>query len=172
MGTLPLPPSLPKDCEPAIKNTLDLVKRTALGDRWDRLVSQWLRFERSYKFKGSSRLSTTARPPLIKEWIQRARVSTYSPSIDTAEFRTEFWAWWAVLQPEWRKITVDTTSRLALGGWEALDKPGPNGWPSIVAALFFWGRALHLANRSTSSWKLAVDDVIWVLENLCQLHSA
>ncbi|KDR79066.1 hypothetical protein GALMADRAFT_64225, partial [Galerina marginata CBS 339.88] len=141
-SVLPLPSSLPKDCQPAVKNTLDLVKRTPLGVRWDRLVDLWLRFEGSYEFEGSSRLSTTSRPSLIGEWVRRARVPTYSPSIDTGEFGAEFWA------------------------------PGTNGWPNIVAALFFWGRAHYLANQSTSSWKLAVKDVIWVLENLCQLRSA
>ncbi|KDR76046.1 hypothetical protein GALMADRAFT_139800 [Galerina marginata CBS 339.88] len=53
---LPLPPSLPKDCQ-------DLIKQTSLGVQWDRLVNLWLRFEGSYKFKGSSKLTATSRPP-------------------------------------------------------------------------------------------------------------
>ncbi|KDR66329.1 hypothetical protein GALMADRAFT_232569 [Galerina marginata CBS 339.88] len=170
--SLPTPLPLPKDCQLAITNTLDLVKRMSLGSRWDRLIDLWLRFESSHSFNGSSKLSTTARPSLIGEWVRRARSPTYCPPIDANEFDKEFWAWWAILQPDWRRITPRTAMRMTLGCWDALDKPGTNGWPSVVAALFFWGRAVRQGNLSTSSWKLAVDDATWVLDQLCGQRSA
>ena len=38
---------------------------------------------------------------------------------------------------------------------------------SVVAALFFWGFGLGSDRESTMAWVAAVDDVAWVLRQLC-----
>lgn len=166
-------PSLPPDCDQAIKNTLILVTSGDWGVKWKALTAAWLQFEGLNGYKGSSkRIASSGRPQVIHAWIKRARTSTYRPAIDTDKFEHEFWAWWVSIQPKWRKIKAGTTVRVISGGWDALNVPGANGWPSIVAALFFWGHQLRSTKAGLSSWNLAVDDVCWVLQQLVVNPSA
>ncbi|PPR02921.1 hypothetical protein CVT26_009776 [Gymnopilus dilepis] len=165
---------IPRDCDGALSQTLKLVATASLGNEFNNLVLDWLRFEATYEYKGlegksSSRLSAKHRPPPVGDWIQRARVSTYKPTIAPSEFGSDFWAWWAHLQPPWRKVDKNTMSREVGGCWDALDKPSSNGWPSVVAALFFWGRAFaerEVDSESWLNWRMAVQDASWVLVQL------
>ena len=78
----------------------------------------------------------------------------------------DFWSWWCALQPEWRSIGEDVVSRKVGGGWDVLDKAGTNGLASVMAALFFWGIAVEEEGIGYDSWKLAVEDVCWVIQQL------
>ncbi|KIJ14163.1 hypothetical protein PAXINDRAFT_79801 [Paxillus involutus ATCC 200175] len=65
------------------------------------------------------------------------------PIRDLNKFCAEFWAWWSTLQPKWRVLplqpgTLHTIHEVA-GDWTTLDKPGLNGFLSILAALKWWG---------------------------------
>ena len=75
------------------------------------------------------------------------------------------------LQPEWRIIGDGDAPRDIGGAWHELDVPGVNGFPSVVAALYFWGLALGSAWRTSPSWGMAVDDVYFVLNELCGSYS-
>ncbi|PPQ97109.1 hypothetical protein CVT26_001077 [Gymnopilus dilepis] len=162
---------VPEDCDQSLAAALKLLTSSSLGVKFDALIAMWLRFEGAHGYKGfTKRINTVQRPSVIGDWIQRARSSTFAPVFDVEEFGTHFWTWWSNLQPTWRKITANTTAREVDGGWDALDKPGGNGWPSIVAALFFWGRRLGGARVEGVSWDIAVDDVCWVLSELHRRH--
>lgn len=143
-----------------------------MGSKWVALVDTWVLFEASYDYKGASQLPTSNRPVEVKYWVARGRASTCKPDINVAKSQASFWRWWIALQPDWRKIKPDNASRDIGGDWSVIDKPGTNGWPSIVAALFFWGRELKKTKKPMVSWDLAVEDATWVLEMICRARSA
>ncbi|PPR04596.1 hypothetical protein CVT26_014759 [Gymnopilus dilepis] len=157
---------LPNDCSNGIKLTLNLALADSWGSKWEDLLKLWLQFEKMHNFKGSSHLGTASRPREVGDWIQRARSASFRPVIEPTTYGQRFWNWWAGLQPEWRVIQQNTTSRSIAGSWEALNKPGTNGLASVIAALFFWGFRLGEEREATSSWVLARDDVHWVLTQL------
>ncbi|PPQ77783.1 hypothetical protein CVT26_005395 [Gymnopilus dilepis] len=168
----PLFAKLPADCDQAIKNTLIMSTAEAWGHKWERLVSTWLQFEESRGFQERGRFKGSGRPPSIAHWIKRARAPKYHPEIDVREFGQQFWAWWASLQPDWRKISPHTSERDISGSWDALDISGANGWPSVIASLVFWGNELGSDRRHMLTFNNAVADVCWVLEQLCSSHTA
>ena len=159
---------MPEDCHKAIKLALELTQKEDLGGKWSTLVDTWIRFEGTHNYTGSSKLPTTDRPPAVGDWVQRARSPKYYPDLHVDEYAISFWKWWICLQPDWRRIEQDTTLRAIGGSWKTLDKPGTNGWPSIIAGLFFWGKALGKGSDKVASWSLAVDDACWVLQQLCE----
>ncbi|PPQ76823.1 hypothetical protein CVT26_002422 [Gymnopilus dilepis] len=157
---------LPPDVPAAVRSTLELVQSGCWGKAWEDLIKVWLDFEESRGFTGNSKLGSTHRPPAISHWIQRARRPAYRPDVDVSKFQAAFWKWWIGLQPEWRAIEADATSREVGGEWDDLDKAGANGLASVMAGLFFWGYPLHEQGGEMTSWKLAVADVCWVLSQL------
>ena len=62
--------------------------------------------------------------------------------------------------------------RTVAGGWAELDKPGLNGFLSIVAALSWWGAQIEAAGAQINLWNAAVEDVAWVMEQLIETRSA
>lgn len=140
------------DCDPAIKATLSLLRSENWGEEWEKTVTAWLQFEGTHGFNGCSRILSTNRPVVIAAWIRCARSSTYKPRLNVNNMEHDFWAWWAALQPDWRVIQAGTTARDVLGDWAALDKPGANGWPSIVASLFYWRLELEWLKRRKGIW--------------------
>jgi len=174
MPTLRTTPSLPT--LPVVSNTphtpwftsaIGMMECGDLGPSWDRLVKAWAVFEAKSEFKEMKKLSTTNRPPAVKAWIQRARAPAWRPAIsNTADYESEFNAWWSALQPEWRKSSSGETvfSRVD-GDWEVLRRPGLNGILSVMAGLFFWG--VSLQEESRTGWNDAVSDCMVVLTALC-----
>jgi len=163
---------LPENCLPAIKLTVKLLTSGSLGSKWNIAVNTWLRFEALYNYKGVSQLSATSRPPEVHLWIKSGRTPRCPSAINLAKYQKDFWAWWEKIQPDGRKVKLDTSLRLVSGDWAALDKPGANGVASVMAALFFWGSALRDDPGQAASWNCALDDVSWVLQQLCLLRSA
>ena len=162
---------LPEGCDPSFRNTLTMLNSVSWGMQWDLLTVEWLRFEAIYNFQGKSKLKSHGRPAAIGQWIKRARASTYMPAIDVKKFQADFWIWWADLQPDWRIVEDGLVEMHNGGSFAALDVPGPNGWPSIVVALYFWGVALGDKRPSCSSWAVAVNDASWVLTQICASHT-
>jgi hypothetical protein len=61
------------------------------------------------------------------------------------------------------------TSRLRQNG--AWNEPrGANGVLSIVASLFFWGRAVQHEPELRFAWEAAVGDVVWMLEGMATYY--
>ncbi|KAJ7835179.1 hypothetical protein B0H14DRAFT_2590444 [Mycena olivaceomarginata] len=75
-------------------------------------------------------------------------------------------AWWNSLQPVWRTKDVDgqwsVVGGYGDGGreWGPLYQWGINGVLSIVASLYFWGRAVHENAKFCGRWEAAVGDVV------------
>ena len=138
------------------------------GDNWRSTVSAWYSFEEKHNFKTGTRLGCSGRPPIIGRWIQLARDPSLTRekagSANLNGIDADFWGWWAGLQPAWRKVLSEMTSRDVDGSWSALDKSGANGLLSVVAALQLWRR--FGSDPELESWSRAVDDVHWVLEQI------
>ncbi|PPQ78995.1 hypothetical protein CVT26_003941 [Gymnopilus dilepis] len=159
---------LPEDCHPGLKNTLKMATSVSWIRVWQLMTAEWVRFEKLNNFEESSKkLKPTNRPAAVGDWIKRARSSTYRPNIDVNKFQSDFWAWYCNIQPKWRSISDGNTPMEVRGKWDEVDVPGVNGWPSVVAALFFWGVALGQARNQSDSWYSAVNDAYWVLNQLC-----
>jgi len=143
-----------------------------LGQRWMELVAVWVDFEVEEGYKERKKLSPRGRPPIVEEWIRRARSPTWRPVIaDLAKFERSFNLWWTSLQPEWRVSSAgETAVGQDVGGWENLRKPGLNGLLSLLAALFFWGLHVRDSNVDRIRWSAAVDDSLAAIKELIQHH--
>ncbi|KAJ7178512.1 hypothetical protein C8R43DRAFT_850889, partial [Mycena crocata] len=143
-----------------------------LGPHFIAAVAAWTRLETACKFEQPThRLSTEGRPGEVGIWIGRGRGRKGgSPTVtDPAAFGLIWWGWWDALQPTWR--VKDADGRWALGEarvgeWEdPLLHWGPNGLLSVLAGLYFWGRAIPKSEpQLLHDWELAVFDVSWILE--------
>lgn len=159
---------LPSDAPRWLTSASGMLRSEALGPEWAELVGVWESFEVAAGFSTPAKLAATGRPPCIADWIQRARAPTYRPAIpDLGDFARNFTAWWASLQPEWRRSTAASLSRKA-GDYESIRKPGVNGLLSAIAALFFWGSARE--SNGPDGWLQAVDEVDWAIRQLANVH--
>lgn len=82
------------------------------------------------------------------------------------------------MQPAWRKLKIPASSepisalRQVDGSWEELDKPGLNGFFSVVAALNWWGAHTDFGAGRCELWHAAVADVCWVMRQIIESRSA
>ena len=63
------------------------------------------------------------------------------------------------------------TLRTTAGEWTNMDKPGSNGFLSILAALNWWGAQIKVDGAQSELWHAAVADVSWVIEQLIEARS-
>ncbi|CAA7268956.1 unnamed protein product [Cyclocybe aegerita] len=160
------PPDAPAWLPPA----LSMLQQGSLGDEWASLVHAWLTFEVKSHYEPVADLSTTHRPPAVRDWIQRARAPAWRPNIPNVnKYAAKFWLWWAALQPRWRP-GMDEDGELVTsaveGDWEPLRRPGVNGLLSVLAALFFWGVVVKGKRAGRDKWLLAVQDVKLAIEKV------
>ncbi|KAG1846961.1 hypothetical protein C8R48DRAFT_616016, partial [Suillus tomentosus] len=114
-------------------------------------------------------LSSNYRPPAIHWWISRAR--TGQPLIPE-NFSMTFWSWWCAIQPAWQNMSPSTSfeaPRHNNNDWSPLDKPGKNGFWSVLAALKWWGCA-NSTGCDDPLWHAAIDDVKWVMEHIMEFR--
>ena len=52
-----------------------------------------------------------------------------------------------------------------------MDKPGVNGFLSVLAALNWWGAQIKVDGAESYLWHAAVADVRWVIEQLIEARS-
>jgi hypothetical protein len=115
-------------------------------------------------------LSSDKRPTEVEWWIGRAR--KLQPAIkNIPKFETSFWAWWKALQPRWREVgdvpgVLTHAHRQGDGDWSELDKPGQNGFLTVISLLSWWGQALRGGSLGMVEWQAAADDVNWVLTQM------
>lgn len=165
---------IPSTCPPWVRNALDLLASQDLGAQWQALVAAWLRFETAAGLTvPGGRLPSKGRPPLIAGWIKNARTPGYPVNLgDVNAFKRTFNAWWNSLQPKWRTEGRDGALKRDGGDWRSMcEYSGVNGLLSVVACLFFWGSATLTPSQSCS-WDTAVDDVLYVLEQLAAASQA
>lgn len=171
-GSVALTPAFPIEMPTAgpdwVFNALGSLSREDLGPQWQLLVVTWLAREERAEFVEQSKLPAKGRPPLIGEWIKNARKPTHTLTVsNAADFEKMFLSWWNSLQPEWR--IANETNRLERGddNWDCLREcsTGANGILSVMAGLCFWGSAT-LTDSQRNAWDTAVDDVLYVLQQL------
>ncbi len=151
-----------------LSTPLSSFKQLIWGTEWGLLIHAWLKFEQNSQFVANGRLGTQHRPDAVGDWIQRARPSSYHPKInDIQGYGTKFSLWWQSLQPDWRNDDADDALPRSREDWEDIRRPGINGIMSVAAALFFWGYVERNKGESArSAWLNAVDDVVYVLNQL------
>lgn len=149
-----------------ISSALGMLRAEALGAPWDEIVRLWEAFEVQNGAANVGRIGATRRPTCVADWIQRARAPAYRPSITNfKKFSSDFFAWWAAIQPDWRRDGDSALLRQS-GDMSDISRSGVNGLLSVLAALFFWGTALGENREVDGDWKAAVEDVDWVLREL------
>jgi hypothetical protein len=160
------------------KNGFMPLQEVKLGREWEGLLLKYINIEARAKFvseRGAMHaFSSAKRPAEVEWWIARARKP--KPVIkDIAKFKDNFWSWWKGLQPKWREVgNVDgplTSGHRCFegpgdGDWVDLNKPGQNGFLTVVSLLCWWGHALCNGNHGMTEWRAAVDDVDWVLSKM------
>ncbi|EIW77719.1 hypothetical protein CONPUDRAFT_156906 [Coniophora puteana RWD-64-598 SS2] len=153
-----------------------------LPNLYTQLLEEWLRLEQSADFASpqgpAGMLDSKERPREVHWWIARKRLFTVRPSIpDVDKFAGQWWKWWVRLQPEWREIAAPSgpspspLPRHGLDGdWSALDKPGINGFLSVVVCLKWWGSETATASNDPL-WVTAVEDTKWVMNCIVRARS-
>jgi hypothetical protein len=118
-------------------------------------------------------MNTTGRPKPVQAWM-KAHTKTAVPPIDFSLYPAQTLAWWKVNQPGWRTAGVDTVNPAAFKreppsdpDWSTLPRGGTAGIYTVVMALSWW-----VANAG-ATWSeelvAVVDDLSWVLQQMCQL---
>lgn len=173
------------------KNSLDLFQFDSPLPEFVALLQKWIDFEQTKKWASKGKFGAITRPQAVHDWISHARPKTFQlqavvSGVNTVEeFQTKFWAWWSVLQPEFRQRADDEDTMLARdedgrpdrrreGDWGVMDIHGLNGWVSIMATLCFWSWVIKgmkkvgycqevVAQRVLWDWLMAVEDTDFVL---------
>jgi hypothetical protein len=159
------------------RNGYGALKEAKLGEKWECLLVKYVNIEARANFvspKGVMHaLSSDKRPTEVEWWIGRARKS--QPAIkNIPKFEKSFWAWWKALQPRWRDVgnipgVLTNAHRRGEGSWTELDKPGQNGFLTVISLLSWWGQALRDGNLGMVEWLAAADDVDWVLTQMLKV---
>ncbi|KAJ7666206.1 hypothetical protein DFH06DRAFT_947253, partial [Mycena polygramma] len=162
------------------------VSKKDLGDSFNAVLRLFIELERGYGWTvGAVRgLSPTNRPSQVASWVSLGHggrggwiSNGVGPKIESlAVFDRAWWAWWKELQPKWRgqdggrpgRFTRDTYPPRRKDNWSSLRHPGQNGILSLVATLYWWGKAVEQMGEreDRESWAEAVTDVKWMLRGL------
>ncbi|KAJ6504324.1 hypothetical protein C8R47DRAFT_968665 [Mycena vitilis] len=160
-----------------LKKTIAWLGRQDLGHQYTSLLSTLVRLEEAFGLDPDTygALPSDGRPGQVQKWIGagRSRMRKNPVVSDVGQYADEWYAWWDSMQPKWRRRGPD--KKWMVGGdaqyggnqeWGVLDRPGPNGCLSIVAALYFWGVCENQSGAVRARWLEAVEDVSWMLEGL------
>ncbi|KAJ7815063.1 hypothetical protein B0H14DRAFT_2375614, partial [Mycena olivaceomarginata] len=144
-----------------VKKAEKLLQGDSFGPLWTQLVAQWRLREEQTGFETSTKShSAKLRPAQVGAWVQRARAG--APDIkDTAVFAKEFKAWWQDINPAWRKISLPMPRKG--GPWTFMQVPGQNGFLNVLMCLKWWTEKI---SDESEDWKDAVEDIMWVLEQM------
>ncbi|KAJ7629774.1 hypothetical protein DFH06DRAFT_941308, partial [Mycena polygramma] len=147
-----------------------------LGCHFHALVAAWTRIEYASRFEhGPTNLSSKQRPAEVGVWITknlRGKRGIEPKVTAPAEYAKGWQLWWDSLQPGWRQRGPDgkwTIDEYGGGGreWGPLYQWGVNGTLSILASLYFWGRAIVEGEEADRrAWEAAVLDVTWMMEGM------
>ncbi|KAJ7619489.1 hypothetical protein FB45DRAFT_755361 [Roridomyces roridus] len=155
------------------------------SSRWGELVNEWLALETAAGFEERGpALRAKGRPDAVHWWVHRNRRTKHPfPTLLDSEdahdlFYLETVKWWLAVNPDWRKVGVETQTEFLRQGLAKnvdgdLDElySGLNGLTSVVACLLWWYR-VEKVSEGSEMWHQMVDDVLWVLtEKLRAQHS-
>ncbi|KAJ7068956.1 hypothetical protein B0H15DRAFT_764748, partial [Mycena belliarum] len=160
-----------------------------LGGTFNALLVVYAELEQTYKWdKGSSKgLGKLNRPTAVDKWVGVARgarsgamANGVGPPIGSiAKYEESWWRWWGGLQPDWRVSHAGRPGQFArvmgpgsddTNSWATLRHPGVNGVLSLLASLYWWGKAVQEKQPSNKeemeSWVEAIGDVKWMITGL------
>ncbi|KAK6975114.1 hypothetical protein R3P38DRAFT_3238013 [Favolaschia claudopus] len=147
-----------------------------LGCHYHALVAAWTRMEVASRFEFSpTNLSAKLRPKEVGLWISSSR-RVEQVVTDPTAYALQWQQWWDSLQPSWRIRGVDgrwvVSEKYGAGGkeWGSLYRWGINGVLTIVASLYFWGRAVRLDAEMCAIWEAAMQDVVWIFEGMATYY--
>ncbi|KAJ6448528.1 hypothetical protein C8R45DRAFT_762444, partial [Mycena sanguinolenta] len=103
-------------------------------------------------------------PKEVGAWVKRARKGI--PHVSTATFPSTWRAWWAAINPGWRRSEGELAHK-ANRDFKVLECLGINGFLNVIACLKWWHMALSM-EESAAEWQDAVGDVRWVLEQMIE----
>lgn len=117
-------------------DVMEMFQSENLGDEWIKLLDEWLHFESEHQFAEITQVSPQGRPPPVKSWIDRHRLTSWRPTINNLkEYKEQFQTWWVRIQRKWRVTDGIINRESAEGSWDCLRLPGMNGWQSILVGL-------------------------------------
>ncbi|KAJ6487265.1 hypothetical protein C8R47DRAFT_979203 [Mycena vitilis] len=178
-------PPCPAEAKQWFKDVYKEITAKDLGDSYNAVLRLLIDLERVYRWEvGAVRgLSTTNRPQQVATWVNLGRggrggwiSNGVGPPIESLTiFDDLWWKWWGGMQPEWRVADAGTPGRFTRdryptkkADWACLRHPGKNGFLTVVATLYWWGKATDRERNSEdrASWAEAVTDVKWILRGL------
>ncbi|PBK72084.1 hypothetical protein ARMSODRAFT_1016070 [Armillaria solidipes] len=157
-------------CPPWLRAAKEYLARFELGKDWDLAIAKLTELEEKYDYLPSRKpLPRIDRPSQVDLWIQNARGRDPTPITNRAAFTSAWWSWWRNLQPAWRELEgkgpMGPECRVQdQGDWSGLIRPGQNGLYSVVASLDWWGDAVGRNSDAREEWRMAIDDVNWVMD--------
>lgn len=99
---------VPADAAAYITNGVEMftsVETLRTSIPWMQMLQGWVDFEVACKFASSPALAAKNRPPVVGEWIARARAVGYKGSkTDPVTYGQIFRVWYITLQPVWRTL--------------------------------------------------------------------
>ncbi|KAJ3751970.1 hypothetical protein EV360DRAFT_56019 [Lentinula raphanica] len=145
---------------------------------WRKALCDLVMFERFHSFQNpngnGSTFPSKGRPTVFGWWFQNRKTVTRLPPDekfgDTADFGSQWWRWYSMINPEWRernafgRIVVDGSGE---GDWDEFDRSGQNGMLSLLVSLHWW---YHHLDSPSPDWLSALRDVSWVLSELVKAN--
>lgn len=97
----------------------------------------------------------------MAEWLRYGRKLDTNPATGAEAAYAKHWlAWWASLQPEWRRDGGTNRTRTGEGPWGRLDHPGKNGVFIALLSLMWWRET---ATSTVGECEEAIEDVSWAI---------
>jgi hypothetical protein len=139
--------------------------------RWGEFIAKWVTLEGEYSFREEKVLTKVNRPSTVETWINAGRWRSKTRRIEELPSLTDFAAgwksWWREMNPQWRKEDGTEELRRGTGDWGCMQVPGRNGICTAAFPLLWWW-ARSGSNLDDIEFAKALDDVIWVTEQLLE----
>jgi hypothetical protein len=164
-------PTVPAAAPDWFKLGFGEVTKVELGPTFDKILWRFIEIESIGEFADLKKgFPSSGRPNKLGKWIGAGQWRRSPPIVtDVERFAKTWWKWWVGLQPDWRKGRE--TGKLGEGmygdDWDSMTVPGPNGWLSVVACLYWWGCATRGSLGTLShGYEEALQDVIFMMDGL------
>jgi hypothetical protein len=142
-----------------------------LGPTFNQILLRFIEIESAAGFTDKKKgFPSSGRPCELGKWIGGGRWRRSAPPItNIGNFEKTWWKWWAGLQPEWREGRESGNLVRGIYGdkWDDMTVPGPNGWLSIIACLYWWGCATRQSSQG-HEYEKALEDVLFMMDGLTQ----
>ncbi|EIW58984.1 uncharacterized protein TRAVEDRAFT_94514, partial [Trametes versicolor FP-101664 SS1] len=113
------------------------------GERWKRLMDNWLEFENLLLQDTSNRLAKEFRPDEVRLWMKNHRLYEKLPKIKSPkQFSVSWKRWWVSLQPSLRTNDeawpLPRSEPVNPSDWDIVARGGCNGLFLVVLTLAWW----------------------------------